>query len=424
MKTHCAEILAVGTELLLGQIANTDAQLVSRGLSDIGINVYWHTVVGDNPKRLEEAVAAARRRADILITIGGLGPTCDDLTKQTLAACFGRELTFHPEIFEDIRTYYQETLHRPMPDNNRAQAQLPVGCTIFPNTCGTAPGCAFEEGGVHVLMLPGPPRECRAMFEQAALPYLRELSGQTIVSHEMRVFGLGESRVEELLRPLMLELTNPTLAPYALPSEMYLRLTAKADTHEEAEAMLRPLMDRVRTIVGDAVYGVDVSGLPEVCMQLLKERGLTFATAESCTGGMLGAAITDLPGSSAVYRGGVVSYWSEVKAQVLGVPQDLLDAYGAVSKPVARAMAEGAARLTGAPLALSTTGVAGPDRDERDNPVGTVYLALATPEGTFCRKTALGDRRDRVRAMAVGTAYDMLRRYLTGLPVEPKEERI
>lgn len=418
MKTHCAEIIAVGTELLLGQIANTNAQMISQGLSSIGINVFWHTVVGDNPQRLEEAVAAARQRADILITTGGLGPTCDDLTKQTLCRCFGRELEFHSDILEGIRAYYEGKLHNAMPENNRAQAELPAGCTIFANTCGTAPGCAFQEDGVHVLMLPGPPHECRAMFEKSALPYLQQLSGQVIVSHDLHVFGLGESKVESMLRPLMLELKNPTLAPYAKPSEMYLRVTAKADSRQDAETMLAPVIAQVREIVGDAVYGMDVSGLPEVCLGLLKERGLTFATAESCTGGMIGAAITDLPGSSAVYRGGVVSYWSSVKADVLGVPQTLLDQYGAVSEPVARAMAEGAVRITGAHIGLSATGVAGPDRDDRGNDVGTVYIGLATPAGTFCRHLAFGDRRERVRAHAVGTAFDMLRRYLSGLEVE------
>ena len=415
--THRAEIIAVGTELLLGQIANTNAQMLSQGLSAIGIDVFWHTVVGDNPARLEEAVAAARRRADILITIGGLGPTYDDLTKQTLCRCFGRRLEFHPDILDEIQAHYATILHSRMPENNRAQAELPAGCDIFPNSCGTAPGCAFCEDGVHVLMLPGPPHECRAMFEQSALPYLQALSGQTIVSHDYHVFGMGESRVEELLRPLMLRLHNPSLAPYAKPTEMYLRITAKADTVQEAEDMLLPVAEEVRRTLGDVIYGVDVSGLPEVCLALLKEKGLTFATAESCTGGLLGAAITDLPGASAVYRGGVVSYWSAVKADVLGVPQKLLDEYGPVSEPVARAMAEGARRITGAELALSATGVAGPDKDERGNEVGTVFLGLATPEGTFCRKLRFGDRRDRIRTHAVGCGFDMLRRYLSGMEV-------
>ena len=415
--SHTAELIAVGTELLLGNIANTDAQMISQGLSQLGINVYYHTVVGDNPQRVRQAVDIARGRADILITTGGLGPTCDDLTKVAVAQAFGKELVYHEPSAQRIRERFAQR-GTPVTENNFQQAMVPEGCTVLDNDWGTAPGVAFQAGGTHVLMLPGPPRECAMMFRHRALPYLQKLSDGVIASRTVKTFGIGESAAEALLRDLMNALHNPTLAPYAKPTGTELRITAHAPTREEALRLIAPVEEQVKAILGDKVIGVDVDSLEEVCFALLKDRGLTVGTAESCTGGLLAKLLTDLPGSSAVYRGGVVSYWSEVKAQVLGVPQDLLDAYGAVSEPVARAMAEGAARLTGAPLALSTTGVAGPDRDERGNPVGTVYLALSTPEGTFCRKTALGDRRDRVREQAVGTAYDMLRRYLTGLPVE------
>lgn len=416
---HTAELIAVGTELLLGNVANLDAQILSEGLSALGINVYYHTVVGDNPERLSAALETARRRADIILTTGGLGPTYDDLTKQTICRVFHRELELHQDIVDSLRDMFEHSFHKPMTENNIQQAMLPVGCTVFDNPVGTAPGCAFCEGGVHVLMLPGPPHECEFMFRRHVVPYLRRLSDEIIVSHDLRIFGMGESQVEQILRSRMQSLTNPTLAPYAKPSEMLLRCTAKAASEEEAEAMLSPLMEEVSGILGDVIYGVDVGSLEEVCLALLKEKGLTFACAESCTGGIIAQRITALPGASAVFRGGVVSYWSSVKAGVLGVPQDLLDAHGAVSEPVARAMAQGARTITGAEIGLSVTGVAGPDPDERGTEVGTVFVALSTPDGTWCRPLSYGARRrDRIRGSASNEAYDLLRRYLQGLPLK------
>ena len=413
---HTAEIIAVGTELLLGNIANTNAQVLSQSLSALGINVFWHTVVGDNPTRLRQAVDTARHRADILITTGGLGPTYDDLTKETVCAACGKALVFHPEILSDIADFYEKNLHAPMPDNNRQQAMLPEGCVVFDNPVGTAPGCAFEADGVHVLMLPGPPHEMVTMLRRCAEPYLRSLSQEIIVSHDIMTFGLGESYVDQLLHEQMSHMENPSLATYAKPCEVRLRATAKAQSAEQAEEMLAPVVDEVKTLLGPYVYGVDVTGLEAVCSSLLLERGLTLATAESCTGGLIARRITALPGASRVYRGGVVSYWTEVKAAVLGVPQDLLDQYGAVSEPTARAMAEGARRITGADIAVSVTGVAGPDPDERGNPVGLVFIGLATPDGTFCRRTESGRRtRDRIQDLSANHALDMVRRYLTGL---------
>lgn len=414
--SHTAEIIAVGTELLLGNIANTNAQALSQSLSTLGINVFWHTVVGDNPERLAEAVEVARHRADILITTGGLGPTYDDLTKQTICTTFGRKLVFHPDILEDIRDFYTKNLHATMPENNRQQAELPEGCTIFDNPVGTAPGCAFAVDGVHVLMLPGPPHEMETMLHRWVEPYLRALSREVIVSHDIMTFGLGESYVDELLHEKMSHMENPSLATYAKPCEVRLRATAKADSAQAAEALLAPVVKQVREALGDYVYGVDVKDLAQVCMEELLKRNLTMATAESCTGGLVARRITALPGASRVYRGGVVSYWTEIKAAVLGVPQETLDTYGAVSEQTARAMAQGARKITGAEVAVSVTGVAGPDPDERNNPVGLVFIGLATPEGTFCRRTESGRRRrDRIQDLAANHALDMVRRYLTGL---------
>lgn len=413
---HTAELIAVGTELLLGNIVNTNAQMLSQSLSALGINVYWHTVVGDNPQRLREALDIARHRADIILTTGGLGPTYDDLTKQTICEVFGKTLVMHEDILEEIRTFYESALHVSMPENNAQQAQLPEGCVIFDNPVGTAPGCAFCADGVHVLMLPGPPVECETMLRRCAEPYLRSLSKEVILSHDIMTFGMGESSVDQLLHERMAAMENPTLATYARPAEVRLRATAKAPTMEQAEAMLAPVVEEVRAALGDIVYGVDVKSLEEVCKQLLEQRHLTLASAESCTGGLIAQRLTTLPGISAVYRGGVVSYWTSVKADVLGVPQAILDEYGAVSEPTAREMAEGVRRITGADIGISVTGVAGPDSDERGNPVGLVYVGLSTPDGTFCRKLDTGRRRrDRIRIVSANTALDMVRRYLSGL---------
>jgi len=416
--SHTAEIIAVGTELLLGNIANTNAQDISQALSAVGVNVFWHTVVGDNPQRLKEALDIARKRADVIITTGGLGPTYDDLTKQTICEAFGKPLVFHPDILETIRFYFERNAHIKMPENNRPQAELPEGCVVFDNPVGTAPGCAFEADGVHVLMMPGPPFEMLTMLRRCAIPYLRGISHEVILSHDIMTFGLGESPMEELLRDKMQQMENPSLATYAKPSEVRLRATAKAASAEEAEEMLAPVVKEMTEFLGNYVYGVDVPGLEDVCMRELKARGWTMATAESCTGGRIAERLTALPGVSAVYRGGVVSYWSSVKQGVLGVPQEILDTYGAVSEECARAMAEGARTVTGADIAVSVTGVAGPDPDERGVEVGIVYIGLATPDGTFCRPLDLGKRRrDRIQDLSTNHAFDVVRRYLTGLPI-------
>ncbi len=414
-----AELIAVGTELLLGNVANTDAQIISQGLSALGITVLHHTVVGDNPQRLAEALETARNRADIIITTGGLGPTYDDLTKQTICKTFNRELELHEDILEELKTWFQTKMGKKMPENNIQQAMLPVDCTIFDNPVGTAPGCAFVEDGVHVLMLPGPPFECRYMFEHRAAPYLEKLTDGVIVSHEIRVFGMGESAVEEALHEPMTTLTNPTLAPYAKTNECMVRATARAESREKAEELLTPLVREVCETLGDVVYGVDVGSLEEVVSGLLAERGLTLAAAESCTGGLLSKRMTDLPGASKVFRGGVVSYVNDVKANVLGVPREVLEQYGAVSEETARAMAEGCRRVCGSDLAVSLTGVAGPERDDWGNEVGTVYAALAGPEETICKKLTCGRGRgrDRVRTAAASNALDLIRRFLLKLPL-------
>ena len=414
---HTAELIAVGTELLLGNIANTDAQMLSKELSALGINVFHHSVVGDNPQRLRAAVEVARTRSDLIITTGGLGPTCDDLTKNVLAECFGKKLVFNREAALRMEAYFKK-LHPEsgkMTENNYQQAYLPEGCVPFQNDWGTAPGCGFEVDGVRVIMLPGPPSECGPMFRERAVPYLQDWTDGVILSRTLRIFGMGESAVEDQLREHMNAMKNPTLAPYAKEGEVELRLTARAEDEETARALMAPAEAALIKRFGDLVYGVDVPSLEAVCLELLKEKGLTVSVAESCTGGLLAQRFTDLPGASAAFKGGVVSYWSQVKHDVLGVPNDLLFQYGAVSDPVARAMAEGVRTLMGSDLALSVTGVAGPDSDERGNPVGLVYVAVAGQGETYVRVVHAAGPRNRVRTVAASHALDLLRRRLTGL---------
>ena len=418
--SHTAELIAVGTELLLGNIANTDAQTLSKELSAMGINVFYHTVVGDNPARLRKAVDIAKTRADILITTGGLGPTCDDLTKNTLSNAFGLKLVYNEEAARRMEAYFRK-LHPEsgkMTENNYQQAYLPEGCTPFQNDWGTAPGCGFEAEGVRVVMLPGPPSECGPMFRARAIPYLADCADGVIVNRSLRIFGMGESAVEAQLRDRMNALQNPTLAPYAKEGEVELRVTAKADTVAAARALIAPVEGELRSRFGPLIYGADVGSLEAVVLPLLKERGLTLGTAESCTGGLIAKRFTDLPGASAAFRGGVVSYHEDVKHGLLGVSREMLAEYGAVSEPVAIAMAEGARAALGCDLAVAATGVAGPDADDRGNPVGLVYLALATPGGTVVRTVHAAGPRGRVRTVAASHAFDLLRRWLTGLPVE------
>jgi len=403
------ELIAVGTELLLGEIANTDAQMISLGLSELGINVYHHTVVGDNPARLTAALEIAKSRADIIITTGGLGPTADDLTKETIAAAFGKKLYMDKE--------QQERLHQRMGSrmtpNNEKQAMLPEGCEVLVNDWGTAPGCAFYAEGCHVLMLPGPPSECTPMFKYRARPYLERLctDGQVIRSRFVKIFGMGESAMEDKLSYLMTKLENPTAAPYAKEGECEVRVTAKADSEEAAYALIDPVVEEIRGVLGSVVYGIDVSSLEEVVVKGLIEKGLTVATAESCTGGLVGKRLTDISGSSSCYLGGVVSYANEVKMNVLGVSAETLRAHGAVSSETAIEMARGVRKLMGTDIGVSTTGVAGPGGGSPEKPVGTVYIGICAdglekvikPE---FRHTAT---RTRIRNSTASNVFNLIR---------------
>uniref|UniRef100_UPI003FEE17D1 competence/damage-inducible protein A n=1 Tax=Candidatus Limivicinus sp. TaxID=3030905 RepID=UPI003FEE17D1 len=415
-KSYDTEIISVGTELLLGHVTNTDARDISEMLSKIGINVKYHTVVGDNPERLRKCVETAKSRADIIITTGGLGPTCDDLTKQILAEAFGLRLVENKAEREGLYDYIR--YGKKFTDNNFTQAMLPEGCTVFHNNCGTAPGCGFEKDGKIVVMIPGPPKECNAMFRESALPYLRKLSEELIVSHSVRIFGLGESSVDDIFAEEMNRMTNPTMAPYAKECDCLLQITAKAKSVDEAEKMIAPVMEHVMQRLGDVVYGVDVECIEESVIKLLREKNMTFSAAESCTGGELAKRFTDMPGASAFFKGGVVTYTNEAKAKLLGIDPALIEEKGAVSYEVAKAMAENVRALLGTDIGVGVTGLAGPDGDGVHE-VGTVFVSLAVEGETFVKELHMGAMRTRsfIRRMAGNHIYDMMRRWLSGIDV-------
>ena len=419
-----AEIISVGTELLLGSTINTDAADVAVLLSEYGIDVYWQTVVGDNPGRLMDAVKRAKSRAELIITTGGLGPTCDDLTKSALAEAFGMGLELNAEEEAWLRDIWQKRGYRELTPNNLQQVWLPEGSRALRNDWGTAPGCYFERDGVRVIMLPGPPRELRPLLEYRVRPILAELSNAVIASHNIHFFGIGESEMEYRLRDYMQELSNPTLAPYAKSGECLVRVTAKAGTLAEAEEMMAPVIERVKGMFGALVYAVDGLNLAEHTVKLLIEKGVTVAAAESCTGGELEKRITDIPGASAALRGGVVVYTNEAKHLLLGIPMETIEKHGAVSFEVAAELAERVRRKLGADLGVGVTGLAGPDGDGVHE-VGTVFISLSDGRRTWVREKRLTSRdRATVRLYACQNAFDMLRRYLTGLPVEQERADI
>ena len=413
-----AEIISVGTELLLGTTINTDAADVALLLSEYGINVYWQTVVGDNPGRVIEAVHRARDRADIIITTGGLGPTCDDLTKNALAEAFGLKLVLDEGEKEWLLNLWKERNYTQFTENNLQQVMLPEGSTALRNDWGTAPGCTFRADGVLVIMLPGPPRECRPMLEHRVRPILAGLSDGVIASHNIHFFGIGESEMEYRLRDYMEELTNPTLAPYAKSGECLVRVTASAPTRERAEEMMAPVTERVRSMFGPLAYGMDCANLAEYTTKRMMECGVTIAAAESCTGGEFTKAITDIPGASAVLRGGVVVYTDEAKHKLLGVPEDMLAEKGAVSYEVAVELARRVREALGTDLGVGITGLAGPDGDGVHE-VGTVFVSLADRDNVWVREKHVTHReRAQVRLYACQNAFDMIRRRLDGYDVE------
>ena len=478
-----AEILAVGTELLMGQIANTNAQYISSRLPDIGINVYFHQVVGDNPERLKGSLRHALGRSDVVIMTGGLGPTMDDLTKETVAECFGLGMVLDAESLERIRDRMSRSGNSRMARSNERQAYLPEGAIILANDNGTAPGCIIEAEEKTVVMLPGPPSEMRPMFDEKVMPYLGRHADFVLESKFLRVFGIGESKLEEMLRDIIEAQTNPTLATYAKEGEVTLRVTARYKTGHNCEAgqscgagasagdcqsfnsrassdvhvdILTPVVEEVRARIGDCLFSTEDEDLEEAALKALISKNLTLSLAESCTGGLIAARLTNIPGASGAFISSAVTYSNEAKSALLGVREETLREYGAVSRQTAREMAEGARKASGSDIALSVTGIAGPDGGSAEKPVGLVYLGISIGGGengggagcssgggsiggisigvgengggagcssgganagkTYVREIRVLGPRARVRNIACLNAFDMIRRAALGLP--------
>jgi nicotinamide-nucleotide amidase len=413
-----AEILCVGTELLLGNITNGNARWLAEQLAALGIPHLRQTVVGDNRERLISAVREAAGRCRLLITTGGLGPTPDDLTTETLAEAFDTPLEEHPEIWSEIQARIGARGRMCSP-SNRKQAFLPRGAVVLPNPTGTAPGIIWTppagvgiQPGFTVLTFPGVPSEMEAMWRATAEPWLRAagLAEGVFASRMLRFWGVSESALAEQMADL-LALENPTVAPYAGAGEVKLRLTARAGSEAEAQALLVPVEEEIRRRAGADCFGSDGDSLASVVLEQLRRRGQSLAVAESCTGGGLGAALAAVPGASDVFWGGVIAYANAVKQQLLNVPAGVLQTCGAVSDPVAQAMAEGVRCATGADWAIAVTGIAGPGGGSADKPVGLVHIAIAGPDGCVSEGLRFGASRGRswIQALSVGEALNRLR---------------
>ena len=407
-----AEVLCIGTELLLGNITNSNARWLAEQLAALGITHLRQEVVGDNRERVIAAVRAAAGRCRVLITTGGLGPTPDDLTTEAIAAAFETPLVEHPAVWADIQAKLSAR-GRPIVASNRKQALLPEGAEVLPNATGSAPGMIWSPvPGFTVLTFPGVPSELQAMWQATAVPWLAQagLAQGVFASRLLRFWGVGESNLAEQMADLLAG-TNPTVAPYAGAGEVKLRLTARADGPAAADALLAPLEAEIRRRTGTLCYGVDDDSLASVVLAALRRRGESVAVAESCTGGGLGAALAAVPGASDVFVGGVIAYANSVKQELLGVPAALLEQHGAVSDPVALAMAEGARRLTGSTWAIAVTGIAGPGGGSQDKHVGLVHIAIAGPASSSSQAVHFGALRGRhwIQTLSTGEALNRLR---------------
>lgn len=407
-----AEILCVGTEILLGDIVNTNAQFISRELANIGIDVYHQSVVGDNPKRLLEELTSSFKRVDIVVTSGGLGPTPDDLTKEIGAQFFKKKMILDQNTVDKLKNYFDRMGRSYLKGNNMKQAYFPEGCTIMENDHGTAPGCIINESGKILIVLPGPPRELKPMFINSAAPFLKKYSSETIRSKTLRLYGIGEGEMAQRIKELIDKSSNPTIAPYAKENDVTLRITARANTEKDALKLIKPLEDKVKNIFGDNIYGYGETSMEEVVAKILVERNLTVSTAESCTGGLVAAKFINYPGISSVFLDGAVTYSNEAKMHRLNVKEETLDKFGAVSEETAREMAEGIAKTSGTDIGLSTTGIAGPDGGSEEKPVGLVYVGLYIKGNVFVKKLQLSGERNKVRNRAAVSAIDYLRRKL------------
>lgn len=414
-----AELLTIGTELLLGQIVDTNASWMAQRLAEAGIDVYYKSTVGDNWGRIEAAIRLAMTRADVIIMTGGLGPTEDDLTRDVLAAVLGRPLKLDPQVLAAIQ---QRFAHRrvTMPENNRKQAMVPEGTDVLHNPRGTAPGLLARHHGRLLACMPGVPSEMKPMLLEQVIPRVRETFGirSRIVSRVLKTCGISESTLDQRIGDYFREMRNPTIGVLAHAGEIHVRLTCKGDAAAEIAALLDDLETKIRARLGHLVFGRDDEKLEAVVGQLLRCRKATLAVAESCTGGLVASRLTDIPGSSDYFERGTVPYSLTAKERLLGIPADLLERCGAVSLEVARAMAAGVRRTSGATYGLATTGVAGPTGGTPERPVGLVCVALAWDGGEGAREFRLLGDREQVKYRGAQMALETLRRHLLGIPMD------
>lgn len=405
-----AEIISIGTELLLGDIVNTNSAFLARQLSQLGIDVFHQSVVGDNENRLKESILAALSRSDVVVTTGGLGPTYDDITKKTVSRMFDVPLVEHKPSEQKIKDFYANR-SMDMPANNLLQAEIPFGATVFPNDTGFAPGVALTNNAKTIIMLPGPPSEMCPMFENYVSSYLQDKTNSIIRSKTINIFGMGESAVGDALIDLMTCSCNPTIAPYAALGEVKVRVSAKAADAVTADALIDPVVSTIQQKLGGAVYGVDAGSLQNVLVGMLKEKQISAAVAESCTGGMVSAAITDVSGSSTVFKGGICAYSNESKQKLLGVRKTTIEQFGSISRQTAAQMAKGVLNAFGADIGVGITGIAGPNNAE-NKPIGLVYISVAAKTDCKTEKfylaRSLKNDRQTVRRLATLNALSLM----------------
>lgn len=407
-----AELLSVGTELLLGDILNTNVKFLSKELAGLGISVYYQSVVGDNSERVINAYETGFSRSDLIIVSGGLGPTEDDITKETAAEFFGVDLYESEEVLKSIQERFKK-LGSKMYANNKKQALVPMGAKILSNDKGTAPGFIIEKDGKVLILLPGPPYELEHMFVEQVRPFLQEKQNAYFYSRVLRLFGIGESNAAMELKELIQSQTNPTIAPYAKTDEIVFRITARADNEETAKELTTPVAEEIYKKLGKYIYGEGEGiSLENVVADLLKEKKMTIAVAESCTGGILASRFVNVPGVSEYFIEGIVTYSNQSKIKRLGVKEETLNKYGAVSKETAEEMAVGICKTSGADIGMSTTGIAGPGGETPDKPVGLVYIGLCIKGKVYTKQLNLIGSRIRIRERSAAIALDMLRRSL------------
>ena len=405
-----AEIISVGTEILLGDIVNTNTQFLAKELASIGIEVYRQEVVGDNQDRLLGILEEALNRSDMVITTGGLGPTNDDLTKETACKFFNMDLELHQESLKALEEYFSK-MGRKITESNYKQVYFPKEAIVLPNPNGTAPGAILEKNNKYIVILPGPPREMKPMYLNHVKPYLIKKGDGIIESKVVRVLGIGESMAAEKLKKFIENGVNPTVAPYAKEEDIIFRITAKAESQKEALKLIEPVKNEIEEILGQDVYGEgEETTIEMVVGDLLIKNNLKISTAESCTGGMIASRLVSVPGISDVFLEGAVTYANEAKVRTLNVKEETLKKYGAVSEETAREMAEGMAKRTGSDIAVVTTGIAGPGGGTEEKPVGLVYIGLYYKGEVYVYKNVFNGNRQKVRTKATVTALDMVRR--------------